>query len=82
MELGRRLAVEKELERLSLEAVKEGRMGTTANVGNPTWDETGKFVIYPTLLGIKGELSAVFLPPSQGRRDKAALTTDALCICE
>ncbi|GAA5982897.1 hypothetical protein JCM11641_002620 [Rhodosporidiobolus odoratus] len=53
MELGRRLAVEKELERLSLEAVKEGRMGTTASVGNPTWDETGKFVIYPTLLGIK-----------------------------
>lgn len=54
MELGRRLAVEKELEKASLEAVKEGIQGTTASVGNPTWDETGKFVIYPTVLGIKG----------------------------
>ncbi|GAA6034734.1 hypothetical protein JCM8097_001144 [Rhodosporidiobolus ruineniae] len=53
MELGRRLAVEKELEKASLEAVKEGRMGSTASVGQPSWDETGKFVLYPTLLGIK-----------------------------
>lgn len=53
MEFGRRLASEKELERNALEAVKEGR--TSVGVGRAVWDEGGKFVIYPTLLGIKGQ---------------------------
>lgn len=43
MEFGRRLAVERELEK-----VGQG-IGTTA------WDETGGFLLYPTMLGIKGE---------------------------
>lgn len=54
MEFGRRLAVERELERLALEAVVEGTRGSTASIGQPAWDEGGKFVLYPTLLGIKG----------------------------
>ncbi|BGP43579.1 Peptidyl-prolyl cis-trans isomerase cyp15 [Rhodotorula kratochvilovae] len=53
MEFGRRLAVERELEKLALESVLEGRAGSTASVGQPAWDEGGKFVLYPTLLGIK-----------------------------
>lgn len=57
MEFGRRLAVERELEKLSLDAVKEGIVGSSASIGQPVWDESGKFVLYPTLLGIKGESS-------------------------
>ncbi|BGP11452.1 Peptidyl-prolyl cis-trans isomerase cyp15 [Rhodotorula toruloides] len=53
MEFGRRLAVEKELEKQALESVLEGRAGSTATIGQPAWDEGGKFVIYPTMLGIK-----------------------------
>lgn len=56
MEFGRRLASEKELEKNALEAVVEGR--ASVGVGKAVWDEGGKFVIYPTLLGIKGELGA------------------------
>ncbi|GAA6059578.1 hypothetical protein JCM10212_000634 [Sporobolomyces blumeae] len=52
MEFGRRLAIERDVERLALEGVLEGRT-TGATVGNIAWDEGGKFVIYPTLLGIK-----------------------------
>lgn len=44
MEFGRRLAVERELE-------KDERAWRTMNA---VWDESGNFVIYPTLLGIKG----------------------------
>jgi peptidylprolyl isomerase domain and WD repeat-containing protein 1 len=43
MEFGRRLAVERELE-------KDERAGRTMNA---IWDESGNFLIYPTLLGIK-----------------------------
>lgn len=53
MEFGRRLAVERELEKGALEGVVEGRVAT-GGVGTPAWDEGGSFVIYPTLLGIKG----------------------------
>ncbi|KAI9316944.1 hypothetical protein DFJ73DRAFT_929205, partial [Zopfochytrium polystomum] len=45
MEFGRRLAVERDIERL-----KGGGQGSTANV---VFDETGHFIIYATLLGIK-----------------------------
>ncbi|KAM0748186.1 hypothetical protein T439DRAFT_75986 [Meredithblackwellia eburnea MCA 4105] len=52
MEFGRRLAVERELERLALDAVKAGTPGVVG-IGTAVWDEGGKFVLYPTLLGIK-----------------------------
>lgn len=63
MEFGRRLAVEKELEKQALESVLEGRAGSTATVGQPVWDEGGKFVLYPTMLGVKGACVPVH-PPS------------------
>ena len=44
MEFGRRLAVERELE-------KDQVAGGTMNV---IWDESGSFILYATLLGIKG----------------------------
>ncbi|KIJ54621.1 hypothetical protein M422DRAFT_153445 [Sphaerobolus stellatus SS14] len=46
MEFGRRLAVERDLE-------KEGEGKRAAATMNAVWDETGNFVLYPTLLGIK-----------------------------
>ena len=46
MEFGRRLAVERELTERSQE---------TAMRENAAWDETGNFVLYPSLVGIKGE---------------------------
>lgn len=50
MEFGRRLAVEKEFE-------LPGTDGhVPAHWSNVIWDESGAFIIYPTLLGIKGEL--------------------------
>jgi peptidylprolyl isomerase domain and WD repeat-containing protein 1 len=42
MEFGRRLAVERELEKVG------------AGIGGTAWDETGGFLLYPTMLGIKG----------------------------
>ena len=49
MEFGRRLAVEKELE-------LPGPDGKVPGVWiNAVWDESGAFVLYPTLLGIKGK---------------------------
>ncbi|KAF8319014.1 hypothetical protein DL93DRAFT_2053995 [Clavulina sp. PMI_390] len=43
MEFGRRLAVERELE-------KDPKAGATMNA---IWDESGNFLLYPTMLGIK-----------------------------
>ncbi|KAK4047441.1 Peptidyl-prolyl cis-trans isomerase cyp15 [Microbotryomycetes sp. JL221] len=51
MEFGRRLAQERDLEKQALDCVIEGRIGV--GVGQPVWDEGGKFVLFPTLLGIK-----------------------------
>lgn len=45
MEFGRRLAVDKELEK-----------SPQAQYINAVFDESGHFIIYPTLLGIKGKL--------------------------
>lgn len=45
MEFGRRMALEREIE-------KQPNMGQAATM-NAVFDETGNFVIYPTLLGIK-----------------------------
>ncbi|KAJ3502887.1 hypothetical protein NLJ89_g8684 [Agrocybe chaxingu] len=47
MEFGRRLAVERELELPGPDGVVPGRWS------NAVWDESGAFVIYPSLLGIK-----------------------------
>jgi peptidylprolyl isomerase domain and WD repeat-containing protein 1 len=46
MEFGRRLAVERELE-------KDSKAGATMNV---VWDESGNFLLYPSMLGIKGAI--------------------------
>ncbi len=48
MEFGRRLAVEKELELPGPDGKVPGAWV------NAVWDESGAFVLYPTLLGIKG----------------------------
>lgn len=58
MEFGRRLAIERDLERSALEGVLTGVIGSVG-VGTPAWDEGGAFVLYPTLLGIKGEYIAL-----------------------
>lgn len=42
MEFGRRLATEKELEKAGV------------GLGSCAWDESGSFLLYPTMLGIKG----------------------------
>jgi len=52
MEFGRRLAVERELEIPG----PDGRI--PAMWTNAVWDESGTFVLYPTLLGIKGQQRA------------------------
>ena len=50
MEFGRRLAVERELELPEPDGRVPGRWC------NAIWDESGAFILYPTLLGIKGVL--------------------------
>jgi peptidylprolyl isomerase domain and WD repeat-containing protein 1 len=47
MEFGRRLAVERDLD-------KDGEGKRAAATMNAAWDESGHFILYPTLLGIKG----------------------------
>lgn len=49
MEFGRRLAVERELELPGPDGKIPGRWS------NAIWDESGAFLLYPTLLGIKGK---------------------------
>jgi peptidylprolyl isomerase domain and WD repeat-containing protein 1 len=52
MEFGRRLAVERELE-------LPGPDGRIPGMWiNAIWDESGAFILYPTLLGIKGKAHA------------------------
>lgn len=48
MEFGRRLAVERDLD-------KDGEGKKAAITMNAVWDESGSFILYPTLLGIKGK---------------------------
>lgn len=56
MEFGRRLAVERELVE---------RSADTAKKECAAWDETGNFILYPSLVGIKGKHSGskAFLCP-------------------
>ena len=51
MEFGRRLAVEKDIELPGPDGKVPGAWINTV------WDESGAFVLYPTLLGIKGKPS-------------------------
>ena len=57
MEFGRRLAVERELELPGTDGRVHGRWS------NVIWDETGSFIIYPSLLGIKGQIIYSFFIP-------------------
>ena len=57
MEFGRRLAVEKEIELPGPDGKVPGAWI------NAVWDETGAFVLYPTLLGIKGRQRGPALLP-------------------
>ena len=50
MEFGRRLAAEREIELPG----PDGRV--PGMLINAIWDESGAFVLYPTLLGIKGRM--------------------------
>ncbi|OXG32303.1 peptidylprolyl isomerase domain and WD repeat-containing protein 1 [Cryptococcus neoformans Ze90-1] len=47
MDFGRRLAAERELDR------NESGPGGLLRTANAVWDESGNFVLYPTMLGIK-----------------------------
>lgn len=51
MDFGRRLAVERELDR------DEAGPGGALRLAKAVWDESGNFVLYPTMLGIKGMLT-------------------------
>jgi hypothetical protein len=48
MDFGRRIATERELER------SESGPGGALRTANAVWDESGNFLLYPTMLGIKG----------------------------
>ena len=50
MEFGRRLAVEREL----TDRERSGADLAAARRENAAWDETGNFLLYPSLVGIKG----------------------------
>jgi peptidylprolyl isomerase domain and WD repeat-containing protein 1 len=50
MDFGRRLALERELDR------DEAGPGGVLRTASAVWDESGNFLMYPTMLGIKGEL--------------------------
>lgn len=50
MEFGRRLAMERELELPGADGRIPGRWS------NAVWDESGAFILYPSLLGIKGKI--------------------------
>jgi peptidylprolyl isomerase domain and WD repeat-containing protein 1 len=56
MEFGRRLAVEREL----TDRERSGAELSAARRENAAWDETGNFLLYPSLVGIKGARTLVF----------------------
>lgn len=58
MEFYRRMAVERELNKDGEGETCKGGMLRTANA---VWDETGNFILYPSLLGIKGEFARVLV---------------------
>jgi peptidylprolyl isomerase domain and WD repeat-containing protein 1 len=55
MEFGRRLATERDLDSSALDAVGEGvRACTGACTANAVFDESGRYITYGSMLGIKG----------------------------
>jgi len=69
MEFGRRLAVERELELPGPDGHIPGRWS------NAVWDESGAFVLYPSLLGIK---SGSFLISSEQRANSTFLVVNTV----
>ncbi len=63
MEFGRRLATERELELPGPDGLIPGHWS------NAVWDESGAFILYPSLLGIKGTLDFLFFGGA-GSHDK------------
>jgi len=53
MDFGRRIAGERELER------NESGPGGALRTASAVWDESGNLLLYPTMLGIKGELHSI-----------------------
>lgn len=53
MEFGRRIAVERSLEADAEDGPGGTGLGGLLRTANAVWDESGNFVLYPTLLGIK-----------------------------
>lgn len=62
MEFGRRLAVERELELPGPDGNVPGRWS------NAVWDESGAFIIYPSLLGIKSKHTYSYASLAQSQR--------------
>lgn len=57
MEFGRRLATERDLDASALDAVGEAVRASTGGCNaNAVFDETGRYIIHGSMLGIKGEL--------------------------
>jgi len=61
MDFGRRLAAER-----ALDAAESGP-GGALRTANAVWDESGNFIIYPTMLGIKGESDVLTTLTSSGQ---------------
>jgi hypothetical protein len=60
MEFGRRLAMERELEMPGPDGHVPGRWS------NAIWDESGAFILYPSLLGVKGVCASLgYVPGTQ-----------------
>lgn len=60
MEFGRRLAVERDIDTSSVDALGEGtRACTSGCTANVVFDESGQYILYGSLLGIKGKIQIV-----------------------
>jgi peptidylprolyl isomerase domain and WD repeat-containing protein 1 len=61
MEFGRRLATERDLDASAMDAAGEAiRACTGSCTANAVFDESGRYIIYGSLLGIKGESAHAF----------------------
>lgn len=59
MEFGRRLALERDLENTGKNIGSAVASAAGACTGNAVFDDSGHFIIYPTMLGIKSERPAI-----------------------
>ena len=70
MDFGRRLATERALD------TSESGPGGAQRTANAVWDESGNFIIYPTLLGIKGTSHVQHPADGSGQhRDQQSVTS-------